>query len=321
MLVDRSLLSNYVDAVRQHNRQVDGLVGLTQLEEDSRICTTACHIWGLPTVWHFAKTCKTAVPWGVTANLMLRWTPELAFDMRFPRAGGGEDVDICIVAGSPSGSFRPVPSASATHPWWGNGSPLVLMYRFARFGKGDGQLIDKYPKHVYRTMLNFPELVTLLLVTTLILNLYGCYHAAISVVLTIFNLAVMEMVVGTLCHLLFVAEECPNVQGWKRVIACALATVYRVSNQVGRKHVNCIAFKLTTVLQTGQWWGHCVRLRFWNLGTRFDWWLGLPEFPNVRASVALRHQIHMCAYTICLVGMAVTLCRQSDRRRRFPADD
>lgn len=35
-------------------------------------------------------------------------------------AGGGEDVDFCVLLGA---KLRAVPGASAVHPWWPDGRP------------------------------------------------------------------------------------------------------------------------------------------------------------------------------------------------------
>jgi hypothetical protein len=43
---------------------------------------------------HFPHPCQ--VPWAVTANMALRHTGDVKFDLRFPPAGGGEDVDFCL---------------------------------------------------------------------------------------------------------------------------------------------------------------------------------------------------------------------------------
>lgn len=46
------------------------------------------------------------IPWAVTANMAVVNTPTL-FDLRFPKTGGGEDIDYCLkVTG---GKMVPVP--------------------------------------------------------------------------------------------------------------------------------------------------------------------------------------------------------------------
>lgn len=49
------------------------------------------------------------MPWAVTANVALINTPDV-FDLRFPKTGGGEDIDYCLkVTG---GQLVPVPQVS-----------------------------------------------------------------------------------------------------------------------------------------------------------------------------------------------------------------
>lgn len=35
------------------------------------------------------------VPWAVTANVAFK-NPTIEFDTRFPKTGGGEDIDFCL---------------------------------------------------------------------------------------------------------------------------------------------------------------------------------------------------------------------------------
>ena len=44
---------------------------------------------------HKSHNLFSQVPWAVTANLAVRNTAE-RFDLRFPKTGGGEDIDWCI---------------------------------------------------------------------------------------------------------------------------------------------------------------------------------------------------------------------------------
>lgn len=58
------------------------------------------------------------VPWAVTANVALVNTSH-QFDLRFPKTGGGEDIDYCLkVTG---GGLVPVPQVricNASHCCW-----------------------------------------------------------------------------------------------------------------------------------------------------------------------------------------------------------
>jgi hypothetical protein len=51
------------------------------------------------------------LPWAVTANVAVVNTAAL-FDLRFPKTGGGEDIDYCLrVTG---GKLVPVPQVGGT---------------------------------------------------------------------------------------------------------------------------------------------------------------------------------------------------------------
>lgn len=71
-------------------------------------------------------------PWGVTANLCVK-NPERSgggvyFDMRYPKTGGGEDINFCLTLKDihmhgPNRNSPPVlgvPEAAVLHPFWGN---------------------------------------------------------------------------------------------------------------------------------------------------------------------------------------------------------
>ena len=55
--------------------------------------------------------------WGVNANLVVRRMPELKFDTRHAKAGGGKDVDLCLRI-RPYGRFDKVPRAKVDHDFW-----------------------------------------------------------------------------------------------------------------------------------------------------------------------------------------------------------
>lgn len=47
------------------------------------------------------------LPWAVTANVAFANTTALFHDTRFPKTGGGEDIDFCLQAAG--GALVPVP--------------------------------------------------------------------------------------------------------------------------------------------------------------------------------------------------------------------
>jgi len=149
---DKDIIKEYVNAIKT-NPNSPGFVGMSRLPFDERIWTDGIHV-NSTFFWHiseFAFEHNKDVPWGVTANIMFKWKPGYAFDERFPKTGGGEDIDFCIQAGA---RFTPVPTAKIIHPW--RDSPIKMYYRMFQWAKGDGFLNIKYPNFTYWYFGSFP---------------------------------------------------------------------------------------------------------------------------------------------------------------------
>lgn len=75
-----------------------GLVGLSKLPPPSTPRTSALHVAGVAFFWSIAAHlgAHTEVLWGVTANLLVRRTKGVKFDLGYPKTGGGEDVAFCL---------------------------------------------------------------------------------------------------------------------------------------------------------------------------------------------------------------------------------
>src|SRR5438876_1142355 len=94
---------------------------------------------------------ETELPWGITANLLVRRNPDgtVLFSEDFPKTGGGEDIDFCLrlrawqAQQNPrSEGFVSVPAAVVRHPWWDGGKPRYS--HFFGWSRGDGLLIDLF---------------------------------------------------------------------------------------------------------------------------------------------------------------------------------
>eukprot|EP00172_Hildenbrandia_rubra_P004261 Plantae.Rhodophyta-Hildenbrandia_rubra.ctg8245.p1 GENE.Plantae.Rhodophyta-Hildenbrandia_rubra.ctg8245~~Plantae.Rhodophyta-Hildenbrandia_rubra.ctg8245.p1 ORF type:complete len:754 (-),score=78.80 Plantae.Rhodophyta-Hildenbrandia_rubra.ctg8245:3095-5356(-) len=249
---DGKLLSSYVAHIRQAEKlstRVRGFVGTSVLSTDGTLRTTAFHMAQLSFVWHIARWAelnKRSCPWGVTANLLFRWSPDLRFDVDFPRAGGGEDIDICITMGGASHHLRPAPDAEVFHPWWGEGRRWPLWRRLARWAIGDGLLLAKHPQFTYRTLPNFPEaIIAVLLVFAMCL----CNPFPAIIFMTI-----MEFVAGT--RWVYKQGYCPWVKGVTRVL-CAMES--------------CVPLNASDL---GHTLGYLSRFELLNLTRRFDYFLG-----------------------------------------------
>lgn len=116
---DAALVAAYVGAALRHP-DAAGFVGLTKLPapvtlmQHALVACNICFFYGV------AGRMKRP-PWGVTANLCVRarTNNRVWFDHRFPRGGGGEDVDFCLrLAHDTRQGFVAVPGAVVEHPFW-----------------------------------------------------------------------------------------------------------------------------------------------------------------------------------------------------------
>ncbi|WIA23095.1 hypothetical protein OEZ86_010001 [Tetradesmus obliquus] len=101
-------LAAYVTAMQQHPQAL-GFAGPSFVPKcPNSMWACALHMSDCLFFWDVAADWKVAeeIPWAVTANVALVNSAE-EFDLRFPKTGGGEDIDYCLrVTG---GRLLPVP--------------------------------------------------------------------------------------------------------------------------------------------------------------------------------------------------------------------
>lgn len=165
-----NLLFAVSDAVRS-NPDAAGFVCNTQFPTTANIFTTAVHLAGVTYFWDIATKTTVDVPWGVTANLVSRRVllPKseakdgipvpTKFSLVYPKTGGGEDIDYCLVqrathllvlcqGSGVTPGFLPAPDAVVEHPWWNKGKRNY--WRFHKWSLGDSHLINAYPDLSYQ---------------------------------------------------------------------------------------------------------------------------------------------------------------------------
>lgn len=135
-----------------------GFVGNVEFPPSDTVFTAAVHLAGVTYFWDIAQKRKDDhdLPWGVTASLIARRNvrDDVVFDVRFPKTGGGEDIDFCrkkrqFSIDNHRGGFHPAPDVKAVHPWWNDGRRTY--WRFYMWSKGDGMLVKLYdPQLTYR---------------------------------------------------------------------------------------------------------------------------------------------------------------------------
>lgn len=150
----KDLLIHYLDSIDEHGKERDGFAGPTILPLNNKIFSNAVRLSGVNFFW-IAPSKMKEIPWGITANLVIRnYHPKLLFDPKFIKTGGGEDIDYCLRIPKSKWPLKCVPKAVVDHPWWDNGDRC---YRhFFNWALGDSYLINKYPNFTY---LSFPNVV------------------------------------------------------------------------------------------------------------------------------------------------------------------
>ncbi|PBK84612.1 NAD(P)-binding protein, partial [Armillaria gallica] len=158
---DPDLIPRAEAHIRAHPNAA-GFVGNVHFPPPDSIFKSAVHLSGVTHFWNIAEKIEDNVPWGVTANLISRRVNDgIQFDLRFPKTGGGGDIDFCArkKAMSLSGEgFYSAPDVMPIHPWWSNGRRSY--WRFYGWGFGDSSLIVMYPQFVSSDYApNSPELL------------------------------------------------------------------------------------------------------------------------------------------------------------------
>jgi GT2 family glycosyltransferase len=181
------------------------------------------------------------MPWGVTANLCLRRSAlgPHRFSPAFPKAGGGEDIDLCLrLGGGEPLPLLSVPGAVVEHPWWE--SRRGSYRRFFRWAYGDGRLPVHHPAHRYMNAPSLPEVVLASMAVSAVLP------AARPLVATFLGAWVLVE---------FSVDYLKLRRRGHRVSAGVAieATLIRLANDTGRLA------------------GNLARLRPWALGERFDY--------------------------------------------------
>ncbi|KAH9475745.1 GDP-mannose 3,5-epimerase 2 [Psilocybe cubensis] len=93
----QDLLEQAEKAIRSEPRAI-GFVGKSMFPVADTVFTAAVHLAGVTYFWGIAGDSNLTddVPWGVTANLITRRVDDsINFDLKYPKTGGGEDIDFC----------------------------------------------------------------------------------------------------------------------------------------------------------------------------------------------------------------------------------
>ena len=269
---DADLLVEAEKAIRAHPTAA-GFVGNAQFPSADTVATTAIHLAGVTYFWDIAEKIARDVPWGVTANIIARRNvPDgVAFDLRFPKTGGGEDIDYCrrkrAFARMHGGEgFVAAPRVRVTHPWWNAGRRS--WWRFYMWSKGDGALVSLYPEHNYRDF--SPNAAECLLLCALVFVLGSCaavfdralaFNATRFAVLAAVSVVLANIVHDILRHTVLHPERVKDmktpVRGAQWTFAIVEGALIRMFSEWGR---------VVGLLERGD-----IML----LSHRFDWFCGV----------------------------------------------
>ena len=198
------LLDAYLGAAQRWPK-AGVLVGSTHLPPPTNWLTHAIVASDIPGAYTIAER-RAEPPWGVTANLCVRGRDRrLRFDLRYPKTGGGEDLDFCAQARHcrPHGCIMAVPGARADHPWWNGGGPRAILHVLAW---ADGEVmcagVPWMREHVFWTVPNGVEIVILLLLLGLVALALG-----MVTVLSLVTVPIPILTFEMLCHASYIGPR------------------------------------------------------------------------------------------------------------------
>lgn len=159
-----NLLQIYAEAIWEDGDDVPGFVGTTRFPSPVNSFTRGIVASDILTFFDLAEN-REEMSWGITANILIKRIAiaEHRFRSRFPKEGGGEDIDLCLeIVNSYGTNFATEPKAIVHHPWWNGGKRSYR--RFSRWAYGDSQLPELHPQYRWRNYPNTAEsLIALIL--------------------------------------------------------------------------------------------------------------------------------------------------------------
>lgn len=249
-------LQAYVDCIERDGHRYAGFVGTTELPVSRNILHEGTRMSDITFFFNLPEWLGDEVPWGVTANLLIKRTSAVNFDKIFAKTGGGEDLDFCVRQTRhvklPLGRAR---KAVVVHEWWDDASTRRYVRHFWKWTTGDGYLFDTQPDLVYW---NFPNVVEWSFVA-----MFFFPFAPVSCLLVIGKLWLVEVCCETIRALR--GPESAHLPAPRRFAAALVSCV--IKNVVDCGHA---AFHIRR--------GHLLRLTF-----RFDWFCGLAKHQGIYA--------------------------------------
>eukprot|EP01039_Chlorochromonas_danica_P007227 gene7226-7993_t len=253
VIPDPLIVDEYIEMIRdeQVRDQYDGFVGYSELPSEDRI---------FPTAVHFSAAAKMKeVPWGITANLMVRRRAAKPFHLDYIKTGGGEDIDFCLQL--PKQPLKSVPLAKIRHPWWENGKRCY--HHFFNWSYSDGFLQDRFPALTYY---NYPDAIESMMLIgsfswmiSLPLRPLSSYSSSSFLLPTLWTAVLLTDTLLDVIQIgMYSDKEEMQCQGWKRWLAAVESSFIKNYSSLGR---------VVGHLQRGRLLSGFCR--------RFDWFCGI----------------------------------------------
>ena len=254
---DNLILHTYVDAIRAQGDYVSGFIGPTQMPPPANVYCAGIELVWLLYFWskHVRSRKNDEVPWGVTAQLCTKRI-EVRFDLRFPKTGGGEDIDYCLRVKRVTKKPLLGIESKCVHPWWDRGYPRNN--RFYGWAEGDSMLIPMYPEHAY---LSFPNAIESMAITCLASAAWmcgsstACTETLVRCAVICFGILLCDAVFDVFN--IFFEDNVSHFRGTRRLLAGIIGSVWYKNLGV----------------ELGHLYAPIRRFQFQVLH-RFDWWCG-----------------------------------------------
>ena len=133
VIPEDDILFEYGDQLKLYidkKEPILGLLGLVRFPRDDKISALHAGVLMSYLTFSFEIAGSNIYPepaWGVTANILFRKIPNMSFDTRYAKTGGGEDVDFALRLSKETGGLKLkcCPSAKVTHLFWSGGISIT----------------------------------------------------------------------------------------------------------------------------------------------------------------------------------------------------
>lgn len=256
--VEPDLLELYAEAIRLGPDE-PGFIGMIRLPGAVSSFTRAIAASGSMDIFSIAAR-RASNAWGATANVLVRRSAvgDTRFSLRFPRSGGGEDVDFFLHMREKNHfrNLKTLRQASVMHPWWNN--ETINFRRPFRYGMGNSLLPELNPAYSYRDFLNTTETFFVCVPVLLLVWLFNPAYAW-PVLCFMMGALVIEILAS------FV-QSLKRVRPWSFAVFCYLIPL-RLSHELGVLAGNLRRFRLLAIGERFHYDGKQQKIYFYRTNT------------------------------------------------------